>query len=486
MKKKIKKNLVLLFLISCSFFVVNAIASKIIKNQKSNNNKPNIVYILADDLGYGDITSYGGKKIKTPHLDELRKKGMQFTQHYSGSAVCAPTRAMLMTGKHSGHSSIRDNLELKDKRKKKMKIYGGQHPLPAGITTIPNMLKKVGYKTACIGKWGLGSSCSSGSPIKQGFDFFYGYNCQRNAHNYYPEYLDKNEGIVKLKGNHRGKTGKNYAPELMMKEIINFVKENKNNPFFLYYATPLPHLPLQVPKKYLEEYNFKETPFKGDHYLGHPKPRAAYAAMVTYMDRNIGKLIQTLKEEKIYDNTLIIFTSDNGGTFNLGGFDPVFFESNKPFRGAKTSLLEGGIRVPMIAVWKDKIKANSTSDHLSAQWDVMATLADLTGAKLNEKHDGISFLPTLLEQKNQKQHSHLYWEFRGQQALRQGDWKIYRPYAKRFPNKPVKLFNLKEDIKEKNNLAGKYPEKVKKMLAIMNNSRTESKISKWNFLPAKK
>ena len=208
--------------------------------------------------------------------------------------------------------------------------------------------------------------------------------------------------------------------------------------------------------------------------------------MVTYMDRNIGKLIQTLKEEKIYDNTLIIFTSDNGGTFNLGGFDPVFFESNKPFRGAKTSLLEGGIRVPMIAVWKDKIKANSTSDHLSAQWDVMATLADLTGAKLNEKHDGISFLPTLLEQKNQKQHSHLYWEFRGQQALRQGDWKIYRPYAKRFPNKPVKLFNLKEDIKEKNNLAGKYPEKVKKMLAIMNNSRTESKISKWNFLPAKK
>lgn len=290
-----------------------------------------------------------------------------------------------------------------------------------------------------------------------------------------------------LKGNKRKLTGKVYAVDEMIKKAIGFIEKNKDNPFFLYYATPIPHLPLQIAKKYLKEYqHFEEKPYKGGRgYLPHKRPRAAYAAMISYMDENVGKLIQTLKKEGIYDNTLIIFTSDNGGTFNLGGFDPKFFNSNKPFRGAKTSLLEGGIRVPLIAVWKNKIKQNSTSDHISAHWDVMATISELTGAKPANDHTGVSFLPTLLGNKKQEQHSSLYWEFRGQQALRKGNWKIYRPYAKKFPNRSVQLFNLKEDIKEKNDLAKQYPDKVKEMIAIMNNSRTKPSIAKWDFLPAK-
>lgn len=255
-----------------------------------------------------------------------------------------------------------------------------------------------------IGKWGLGSACSTGSPNKQGFDYFYGYNCQRQAHNYYTRYLEENERRVMLKGNKRKLTGKIYAVDEMIKKAVDFIEENKNNPFFLYYATPIPHLPLQIAEKYLKQYqHFEEKPYRGGRgYLPHKKPRVAYAAMISYMDENIGKLIKTLKKEGIYDNTLIIFTSDNGGTFNLGGFDPKFFNSNKPFRGAKVSLLEGGIRVPMIAVWKDKIKENSTSDHISAHWDVMATISELTGAQSANDHTGISFLPTLLGNKVQK------------------------------------------------------------------------------------
>ncbi len=433
--------------------------------------KPNIIFILADDLGYNELGCYGQEKIKTPNLDQMAEEGMRFTQYYCGQAVCAPSRCVLMTGKHTGHSYIRNNSEVKPE---------GQLPIPEDSQTIAEMLKEQGYATATIGKWGLGPPGSSGDPNKQGFDLFFGYNCQRHAHNYYPKYLYRNSERVPLPGNDRGLTGEHYAPDLMIDEALQFIQKNQDQPFFLYYPTPVPHLALQVPEDSLEEYKGKwpDPPYDGtDGYLPHPNPRAAYAAMITRMDRDIGRIMQRLKDLNLDDNTIVMFSSDNGATF-LRGPDTDFFESNKPLRGKKGSLYEGGIRVPMIARWPGRIPAGTTTDHISAFWDVMPTVAELTGGEVKSEIDGISFLPTLRKQSNHEKHDYMYWEFSGyggQQAIRMGKWKAIRTDLRRKKaDHSWELYNLEEDIGETNNVADKHPEIMEKIKEIAKKAHVPS------------
>lgn len=464
--------------------------------------KPNIIYILADDLGYNEVGCYGQKKIRTPNIDGLAAEGIRFTQHYSGSAVCAPTRCMLLTGKHSGHAYIRANDEMGERGD----VWNdpsieGQRPLKEGTETIGRMLQRIGYRTACIGKWGLGWYGSTGDPNKQGFDHYYGYICQRIAHNYYPTHL-WNDGRKDMLNNAFFKAhqrlpedvdpndpksyepykGIDYAPDFLLRDALRFIRENRDDPFFLYYCTPVPHVSLQVPEDSLKEYlgEFPETPYKGQRgYLPHIAPRAAYAAMITRMDQDIGRIVEELKKLGIHENTLIMFSSDNGPTFN-GGTDSEFFESNKPFSGLKGSLQEGGIRVPMIASWPGRIAPGRTTDHISAQWDVMATIADVTGAEAPRDTDGVSFLPTLTNTGEQRKQEYLYWEYANRQAVRMGKWKGFRKNAKKYPDAPILLYNLDTDVAEQHDVAKENPEIVGRMLQIMNN-RTASEFDKWNF-----
>jgi len=471
---------------------------------QKHSRKPNIIYILADDLGYNELGCYGQGIIRTPNIDELADQGMRYSQHYSGSPVCAPSRCTLLTGKHTGHSYIRDNDEMGERGD----VWydpdlEGQRPLLPNTETIGTMLQRIGYTTACIGKWGLGGPDSTGHPNKQGFDHYYGYLCQRVAHNYYPTHLWRNGEKVILEGNdyfyphqrlpqdkdpndpasYTPYSGKQYAPDLMAEEALRFIRINKDRPFFLYFATPVPHVSLQVPDDDLQNYkDIPDTPYKGEKgYLPHPAPRAAYAAMVTRMDQHIGRIMALLKELGLDENTLIIFTSDNGPTFN-GGTDSAYFNSAGPFRGLKCEVFEGGIRIPMIARWPGKIQTRTVTDHISAFWDVMPTLADVAGAQAPDETDGISFLPTLLGQSGQKKHDFLYWEYFGRpsQAVRMGDWKGVRLNAKRNPDGPIELYDLKSDVGEQNNVAGVHPEIVKQIEAIMA-SRTPSVFDKWNF-----
>ncbi|MBD3265844.1 sulfatase-like hydrolase/transferase, partial [bacterium] len=431
--------------------------------------KPNIVLIVADDLGYNELGCYGQQKIQTPNLDAMAAEGMQFTQFYSGQAVCAPCRCTLMTGKHQGHAFIRSNKEVKPE---------GQHPIPAASWTIGKMLKEQGYATAAIGKWGLGPVGSSGDPNKQGFDLFFGYNCQRHAHNYYPRYLYRNKVKVKLPGNDRGLTGKHYAPDLMIEEALGFIKEHQEEPFFLFYPTPVPHLALQVPEDSLAEYKGKwdDPPYDGKTggYLPHPNPKACYAGMITRMDRDIGRIMGQLKDLGLDENTLVIFSSDNGPTF-LDGPDTDFFDSNGPLRGKKGQLYEGGIRVPTIARWPGKIPAGTVSDHVGAFWDMLPTLAEASGGKIKGETDGISFLPALLGKPGQKKHAYLYWEFPGyggQQAIRMGDWKAIRRHLRRKKgDRSFQLYNLKNDIGETQDVADRHPAIMKKMREIAQEAR---------------
>ena len=462
--------------------------------------RPNIIYILADDLGYGELGSYGQKIIETPHLDALAKSGMRFTQHYSGAPVCAPARCVLMTGQHSGHAYVRGNDEWGSRGKvwDYQAMYDdpfleGQRPLPDSIVTIGEILQSASYKTAAVGKWGLGAPTTEGVPNKQGFDFFFGYNCQRQAHTFYPMHLWKNEERVHLKNkfvplhanlaegadpddpaSYADFQLNEYSPTLMQKEVLNFIEENKENPFFLYYPTPIPHLPLQAPQKWVEYYQKKlgqEEPFTGNSYFPNRTPRATYAAMISYMDEQVGELIAKLKEKGIYENTLIIFSSDNGPTY-VGGVDDKLFNSAGPFREGygftKGFVYEGGIRVPMIASWPGHIQAGSTSDHISAFYDVMPTLCEVAGLKVPKHTDGISFLPALLG-KPQPKHEFLYWEFpeyNGQQAVRMDKWKGIRQKMKQGQLE-ISLFDLETDIEERHDLADQHPEIVKRMEEIM-------------------
>lgn len=429
--------------------------------------KPNIIYFIADDLGKYELGCYGQEKIKTPNIDSLAADGILFTQHYSGSPVCAPSRCVLMTGKHSGHAVIRDNHEIQPE---------GQRPIPEDSITLAKILKAQGYATGAFGKWGLGFVGSSGDPNKQGFDVFYGYNCQRVAHNYFPKYLWKNDQKVPLEGNDAKLTGKQYSHDIIMEEAKNFIRENKNQPFFLYVPFTIPHVALQTPENdpLLKEYQsqgWNDPPYTGGKgYLPHPTPRAAYAAMVTRMDRSVGEVLALLEELGLSENTLVIFTSDNGPTFN-GGSDSTFFCSAKNLRGLKGDVFEGGISVPLVMKWKGKIAPGRTSNTLSAFYDMMPTFAEMTGAELPPgTTDGISLLPTILDSGSQQKHEFLIWDFPGfggQQAVRFGDWKAVRRGLNHNPHAPIQLFNLKEDPSEKKNVAAEHPEIVKEADALL-------------------
>jgi arylsulfatase A-like enzyme len=443
--------------------------------------KPNIVYILADDLGYGDLSCYGQKKFQTPNIDKLASQGMLFTQHYAGCTVCAPSRSSLMTGQTSGHTPIRGNMSWEPE---------GQYPIAAETFTMAEMLKEAGYATGAFGKWGLGSPGSEGDPNNQGFDEFYGYNCQSLAHNYYPGHLWDNQMKVILKGNSGDQFGE-YAPELIHQRALQFIEKNKDKPFFLFYPNTIPHAELLLPEENLKEFRGKFLPekefkgadpgsknFRNGSYGTQPESHAAFAAMVVLLDQQVGEVVAKLKEHGLEKNTIIIFTSDNGPHLE-GGADPDYFDSNGPLKGYKRDLYEGGIRVPMIACWPEKIAVGSKSDHVSAFWDVMPTVAELAGIKATEKIDGISFLPTLMGKSGQKEHQSLYWEFHennGRQAVRMGDWKLVR-YNVSIPEKiTTELYNLKTDLGEEDNVAAKNPKIVSEMLGIMKNSRAPSAV----------
>lgn len=452
--------------------------------------RPNIIYFLADDLGYGELGCYGQQKIKTPHLDQLAADGVRFTQFYSGHAVCAPSRCAFLTGKHTGHSFVRENSEgrtaQKEERERIKKEDGhfSQIAIPASEVTVAEVLKPSGYRTACIGKWGLGHPTNEGSPLKQGFDFYYGYISQWQAHNYYPTYLWRNNTKEPLEGNDgKSVTGKQYAADRCEAEALDFIRAAKSGePFFLYYATPVPHVALQVPEEepslteYREAFAGSEVAYDGKKgYLAVPDPRARYAAMVTRMDRTMGKFRALLKETGQADHTLIIFTSDNGATFN-GGYDRDFFEGNKPLRGMKTQLWDGGIRVPCIAAWPGTIKPGQTSGYVGAAWDFLPTFAELAGASAPPGIDGQSIVPTLLGDRPQPVHEVLYWETvaGGHQAVRMGDWKGIRLGAAKNADAPVQLFNLASDPGETTDLAAQNPDILTRVTALLKSSRFPS------------
>lgn len=432
--------------------------------------KPNVIYILADDLGYGDIEPYGQKIIKTPHLTQMAHEGMLFTQHYAGSTVSAPSRGSLMTGMHTGHSQIRGNKEIAPE---------GQQPMEANTFTIGKLMQESGYTTGIFGKWGLGYPSSPSVPSKMGFNEFYGYNCQRQAHSYYPDHLWKNDEVIVLEGNQNGERN-TYSQELIHQEALQFIRNNKDKPFFAMLTYTLPHAELNLPHDsiyQIYENMFEETPYTGG-YHDSEKPRASFAAMVSLLDKYVGDVMQELKELGIDDNTIVIFTSDNGPHME-GGADPEFFNSNGPLRGVKRDVYEGGIRVPMIVRYPNHVKAGTTTNHISAFWDIMPTLADITHSAIptNEVTDGISFLPTLLDKGKQREHEYLYWEFHeggGRLALREGDWKMDVLNAISKDKEKIELYNLADDLGETNNLANANPEKTKQMYDKLKSIRTVS------------
>lgn len=437
--------------------------------------KPNIVFILADDLGYADLGCYGQTKIKTPNIDKLAEEGMRFTQHYSGNPVCAPSRCTLMTGLHTGHSQIRGNKQVGgDEGWVLGATTGGQWPLEEGTVTTGKILQKAGYKTGAFGKWGLGRVGTTGEPSKQGIDYFYGYNCQRQAHTFYPNHLWRNDKVEWIKENEDGQK-KVYSHDLICEEALKFINRNKDNPFFLYVPSTIPHVALEVPEDALDEYKGKwpDPPYDGKKgYIPHENPRACYAAMVSCLDREVGRIMALLKEFDLDDNTLVIFTSDNGPTY-AGGADSDFFDSNGPLRGLKGSTYEGGIRVPFIARWPGRIEPGSTSDHVSAFWDFMPTCCELLGVEPPDGIDGISMLPTLLGRtRRQKKHELLYWELGGKQGIRMGDWKAVR----NRPGEKIELYNLAVDLGEQKDVADENPEIFKKMTRLLVTARTESEI----------
>ena len=442
----------------------------------NSKRKPNIVYILADDLGYAEVGCYGQKKIKTPNIDKIADQGMKFTQHYSGSPVCAPSRCTLMTGLHTGHAQVRNNKQMGGSEGWQLgSTKGGQYPLAEGTVTLAGLLQKQGYVTGAYGKWGLGQVSNSGDPAKQGFDHFYGYICQRQAHTYYPNHLWRDGKVEWIPENEDGKEV-TYSHDLIADEALKFIRKYKDQPFFCYVPFTIPRVAIQVPEDSLNEYKGKwEDPaYDGKKgYFPHPHPRAGYAAMVTRMDGDVGRILDLLEKLGLEDDTLVIFSSDNGPTFN-GGSDSDFFESAGPLRGLKVSVYEGGVRVPFVAKWPGKIKPSTQSDHISAMWDVLPTCCDVAGADTPAGIDGISMLPELIGKMNQqKKHDHLYWELGGQQAIRMGDYKAVR----RNQGK-VELYNLADDIGEKNDIADSKPTITAKMEKLFITARTDSDIFK--------
>lgn len=455
------------------------------KAKPQHRSRPNVVFILADDLGYGDLSCYGQEKFETPNIDEIAQHGMRFTQCYSGTTVSAPSRCCLVTGMHSGHAAIRGNIEQKPE---------GQFPLPDGAQTIFHDFQKAGYHTAAFGKWGLGYIGTSGDPQRQGIDEFYGYNCQLLAHSYYPTHLWENNNKIALTKNGDGATryGRGeYAPDLIHNKALAFLDEmakKKDQPFFMWYPTTIPHAELIVPedsiiKKFRNMY--PETAYNGTEpgdkgfrkggYCTQLYPHATFAAMIYRLDVYVGQIIKKLKDLGMYDNTIIIFSSDNGPHCE-GGADPDFFNSNGIWRGYKRDLYEGGIRVPMIVSWKGHIAEGSQTDMMCSFWDMMPTFRQLMNPKANIKDmDGISLMPTLEGVKGQKQHDYLYFEFQemnGRQAVRQGAWKLLRLNI--HGNNPhYELYNIYADPQEKRDVLDQYPEKAKELKAIMRKAHVD-------------
>jgi arylsulfatase A-like enzyme len=411
--------------------------------------KPNVIFILADDLGYGDLGCYGQQKIKTPNLDRMAAEGTRFTQAYAGTAVCAPARCSLMTGKHTGHTTIRGNRSDRTKP---------ETPLTADELAIPEVFHAASYTTALFGKWGVGENGSTGAPNKKGFDFFLGYLTQTAAHDYYPASIWRNTETLPLAGNADG-ARKIYTHDLFLQESLDYVRTNRDHPFFLYLAATIPHANneerpngMQVPD---------DAPYSRESW---PSPEKNFAAMITRLDRGVGELLAVLKAAGIEDRTLVLFTSDNG-PHNEGGHRASFFNSSGPLRGIKRDLYEGGIRVPLIARWPGKIKSGATSDQLIAFWDFLPTFAALTGQPAPKNIDGISVLPALLENKTVP-HPPLYWEMHEggfRYAVRLENWKG----VSLDPTKPLELYDLVKDLSENQNVAADHPDVVRQIEELM-------------------
>jgi arylsulfatase A-like enzyme len=444
------------------------------------NRHPNIILIVADDLGYGDLACYGQQKITTPHIDKLAAGGMRFTQFYSGTTVCAPSRASLMTGMHTGHTPIRGNREFKPE---------GQFPLPDSALTIAEVLKKAGYSTAAFGKWGMGFPGSTGEPLKQGFDRFYGYNCQAKAHNYYPDHLWDNDQRIDFPGNLTSDSM--YSGDKIHGAAMNFLEQQRHTqkPFFLFLPYTLPHGDLDVPRdsvyqRYVKLFNEQPLPNPTGLIKGRfePYPHAAFAAMVSRLDRYVGDVQRFVQQNGMADNTLIIFTSDNGPHREDGG-DPQFFNGNGGLKGIKRDMYEGGIRVPFIASWKGIIKAGTTNDQPAAWWDLFPTFRQLANILVWNNIDGISIVPALTG-KPQPAHEYFYWEFHeqgGKQAVRWGNWKGIRLNAATIKDGPIELYDLKTDPAEQNNIAANHPDIVKQIATYMQQAHTAD--PNWPLLP---
>ncbi|MGJ8673831.1 arylsulfatase [Rubritalea sp.] len=435
--------------------------------------QPNIIYIIADDLGYADISCYGQKRINTPNIDKLAADGIRFTTHYSGSTVCAPSRCSLMTGEDQGHATIRGN---------------GEYELTAKDYTIAHALKKAGYRNGMVGKSCVnGNTQNTEAPFTAGFDYFYGVLSHKDAHRQYPFFVYENQEKIKLEGNKGQKGGTHYSTDIYTEKAIEFIEREKENPFFLLLSFSVPHADIIVPEDtlnpLLEKFpNGKKVPSKGNGYSGSPNIQASYAGMIQRMDQKIGELVSKLDELGLSENTIISFTSDNGPSVE-GGYHTDMFDSNGVYRGTKRDMYEGGIRVPFIVKWPAKITANTTSDHICAFWDVLPTLSEIVEIDAPQDIQGISFLPTLLGEGEQKKHKSLYWEFHergGRIALRQGDWKIVKYEAK--SNKGQwELYNLKDDQSEKKDLAKNHPEILSEMVKAANQAHAKSSVAKWNF-----
>ena len=431
---------------------------------------PNIVYILLDDAGYGDLSLYGQEHFETPHMDRIGLEGIKFTQHYSGSTVCAPTRSVLITGLHTGRTPIRGNREVQPV---------GQSPLPADAPNFVKLLRENGYATGAFGKWGLGIPGSTGAPTRQGFDRFFGYICQRNAHTYYPTWLFDNDEQIEL-------DGKTYSQDPIMEQALEFIREHHEQPFFCYLPMLIPHAAMQVPEPYAAPFReqFAEHEDKIGRYAGTEvrNPAAKFAGMMTRQDQDVGRVLALLEELGIEDHTVVMLSSDNG-PHREGGHMPGLFNSGGDLRGFKRDLYEGGIRVPMVVRWPGVIEPGRVTDHISAQWDIFPTVCDIAGIEPPAGLDGISFLPTLTgEVQQQLQHEFLYWEFheqRGRRAVRFGPWKAIQQDLADGPDTPIELYNLDQDRGERHDLAADHPNLVEQARQLFEDAHTPSPI--WRF-----
>ena len=454
------------------FFQISAfIVSLPLIAQKATPQKPNVLYILCDDMGYSDIEAYGQQMIHTPNLNYMVQNGLSFTQFYASTAVSAPSRASLMTGQHTGHTYIRGNKEIQPE---------GQEPLDASVKTLGDLFKEAGYTTGCFGKWGLGYPGSHGIPNKRGFDQFFGYNCQRQAHSYYPDHLWNNETRIDYPQRDV------YSQDVIHDNILEFIRNNKDGLFFGYLTYTIPHAGLEQPQdSIVEMYNgkfYEANRFNGSgNYVATSNPRTQFAAMITRLDTYVGQIINELETLGIAENTILIFTSDNG-YHNEGGADPVFFNTELRIRGLKRALYEGGMRVPFIVNWKGTTAPNTIATMQAAGWDMMATFTDLLDLNdtWNQPTDGISLLPLISGVGEQQEHEFLYWEFHeegGRQAVRAGDWKLIRQKISSTPI--LELYNIALDPHEDNNIIQSNQEKAEELRVIMDREHVPSSI--FNF-----